>query len=99
MTLEEAKQIILNERDNPLSYRLVRATVVLGASEHKDKVSVDELLDCLRLGHIGNKPTIVAEYAALALYTRTGRKRSSEVPFADFTTDPKDWAAYLDAHP
>ena len=95
MNIEEARDIIMNERDNKLVFRLVRATTVLASPENDDQVSLAELIQCLKRGNEAKGLALISEYAALALYRRTKRERLGDVPYEDFVTDADDWLNYL----
>jgi hypothetical protein len=98
MNLDEAKRVLLGERGAPLG-RLVMAAGVLCAPENSSQVSLLELIECLRRGNDLGRITPVNEYAALALYYRTGRKRrEGHGLYEDFVTDNDDWLHYLQQH-
>ena len=98
MDLEQAKAIIKSEREAPIG-RLSFAAGVLCSPENADKVSLLELIECLKRGNERKRLSLVNEYAALALYARTKRKRrKGHLPYEDFVTDTDDWLNYLKSH-
>ena len=99
MNLEEARDIIMKEEDDRRVFRFVRAAAVLCAPENYDRVSLTELIACMKRGNKSKKLGLISEYAACALYTRTGRvRRPSNNPYEDFITDAQDWHDYLKEH-
>jgi hypothetical protein len=97
MNLEEAKRVILIDDQVSIS-RLMNATAVICRAENERDVKLSDLLACMRRGNAFGKSNAVDEMAALALYSRTGRKRHSSTPYRDFISDAADWEAYLKEH-
>ena len=97
MTIVEAKQIIFSEPNAPI-FRLIMATSELISKNNANDVSCHDLLECLRRGIVSGKVTEVSELAALGLYTRTGRKRKSWIPYEDFDLNPESWESFLKEH-
>jgi hypothetical protein len=85
MTLETARQMIGN-RDTTFQDRIKAAAVISSARES----SFDELLTCLQY------PGLPAEFAAMALYQRTGRPVPEDA--RSFSADLADWRTYLSTH-
>jgi hypothetical protein len=83
MNVETAQRTVRQENASFADY--VTAAAVLCSSED---ASYDDLLFCL------TRRGIPAEMAAIALYRRTKRKRSSDDP-SSIITDRDDWADYL----
>ena len=99
MNLNEAKDVIMNEQDTRRVFRFVRAAAVLCAPENANQVSLSELLACMKRGNESKTMVTISEYAALALYFRTGRpRRPSSNPYEDFITDEQNWREYLTKH-
>lgn len=94
MDLEEAKSIINASLDKRL-FRLVRAAAIICAPENANRVSISELLQCLKRGSESKEFSLIAEYAATALYTRTKREWKMGVVAI---TDVDDWTKYLEGH-
>src|SRR5215469_16614475 len=97
MELDEAKRVLNTETDASIG-RLMLAAGVLCSRENSERVSLTELIDCLKRGHSFGRMNLVIEYAVLALYRKTCRPRKSNVPFEDFITDSSDWIRYLQEH-
>jgi hypothetical protein len=95
MNLEQAKNIITHEQNPPFG-RLGFAAAILCSLENADNVALSELIECLKRGNQLGSINLVNEVAALALYTRTKRKRHEGVlPYENFVTDTDDWLCYL----
>ena len=95
MDLNQALRILREENiTSPGS--LLMAAGILCAFENETRVSLDELLLCMRRGNMMHEPSAVSEYAALALYRRTGRPRTpGSAAYEDFVTDADEWLRYL----
>ncbi len=97
MNIEEANDVLKAESGVPFG-RLATAAAVLCKPENSGQVSLTALVECMRRGDSFGRTTIIHEYAALALYSRTGRERSKDLPpYGDFITDSEDWLRYLKA--
>jgi hypothetical protein len=94
MHLEEAKSVLQGPIDKR-TFRFVRAAAVLCAPENANVVTIQELLDCLRLGNGSKRFALLAEYAATALYTRT-KRHWAKGSLAE--TDVNGWILYLKEH-
>ena|SRR5258706_14113991 len=98
MNLEEAKHVILSERDGR-AFRSIQAASIICSNENTGSVSIGDLISCLKRGNDSPDLALVGEYAALALYRRTGRPRKTgHLPYEDFVTDANDWSDYLNGH-
>jgi hypothetical protein len=96
MNLDEAKSIVLHEADERRVFRCIQAAAVLCAPENADTVSLADLLKCMKRGNNSRKLKQLSEYAAIALYSRTGREKRQNVnPYDDLITDADDWHCYL----
>jgi hypothetical protein len=95
MDLQQSKDVIMKERDAPFG-RVANAAIVLCLPENAGKVSLLELIECLKRGNELKRMNLASEYAALALYARTKRQRHHDgVPYKDLITDADNWLAYL----
>jgi hypothetical protein len=94
MNLEEAREIIKQPIDGR-TFRFIMAASEICSPKNSGFVSINELLECLRLGNQAKRFTLIAEYAAIALYTRTGRQREEDCLAI---TDVDDWVSYLISH-
>ena len=76
-------------------FRIVRAATELCSPDNANRVAISELVECLKRGNESRHLALIAEYAATALYARTGRQWT-EGSLA--VTDTDDWMAYLKKH-
>jgi len=94
MNLEEAREIMKEPVDHR-TFRFIMAAAEICSPQNSGLVSINEVLECLRLGNQAKQFTLIAEYAAIALYTRTGRQREED---SLAITDIDDWVSYLISH-
>ena len=98
MNLTEARKA-MGEPNETRPFRLVRAAAMICARENAGVISLQELLQCLERGNSSRRLALLAEYAAIALYDRTGReKTTASTGCKGFITDYSDWKAYLKLH-
>ncbi|MDC0719983.1 hypothetical protein [Nannocystis bainbridge] len=86
MELAEALRAIRDPQRPPLDHIAAANTIVHASQE---EVGIDDLLECLRRGHIA------ADLAAYALNVRLGRRTAEQITAEDNIVDVDFWLRYL----
>ena len=88
LPLNEALQVIRDARQAPIRH-VAAANTLLQASVDSNKVSLEDLLECVRRGHVA------AQLGARALNLRTGRRTEDNLESEDSIVDIDFWVQYI----
>lgn len=80
---------VIRDPQRPRYVHIAAANAILHASP--DEVQIDDLLECVRRGHVA------AEFGAFALNVRLGRRTPLEVKAEDIIVDVEFWVRYIAA--
>ena len=91
LTLEvsEARRLIRDPEQDAIVH-VAAANTLLEECRDPTKVSLEDLLECVRRGHVA------AEMGAYALNLRLGRRSEDEITPEDSITDIDFWLRYID---